>query len=228
MVGDGPGRRAAAYWFLDGLPEIVAGLGFLALGAMAIWFEHMRPHSWTVRAAFLAVELAALAVVFVFWRSISVYLKSRMTFPRTGYVRPPSDWDAVSRRESVISLNLRGERGRPDQNYTRFRSATLSVVVCGNLVAGVIEEPIGVPIATSIMAVLFYALHRRSERPYHWASVLPLPIAGFGAMGLHMGQDANAWAAVAIGGAWLAAQGGWRLIVYMRRNPYVTAEGVRP
>jgi hypothetical protein len=226
---DAAGRRAAADWFMDGLPEIVAGLGFLVFGSGAIWFDHMQPHSWSVRAAFVTIELVSLAVIFVYGRSISLYLKSRMTFPRTGYVRPPSDWEAVSQRETVICLGLEGEHAPPDQNVTHFRSSTLAVVVCGNVIAGVIGKPVGLPIAMSIVAALFYALHRESERPYYWASVLPLPVAGVGAMRLHMGQDANAWTAVVIGGVWLAIQGAWRLIRYMRRHPrYEPAESVRP
>jgi hypothetical protein len=225
---DAPGRRAAAYWFIDGLPEIVAGLGFVLFGAGAIWFDHIQPHSWFVRAVFLAIEFVALAVIFFYGRSISLYLKARITFPRTGYVRPPSDWEAVSQRETVISLGLEGPQALPDQNITHFRSSTLGVVVGGNVIAGVIGEPIGLPIAMCVVAALFYALHRESERPYYWASVLPLPVAGLGAMLLHMGRDANAWTAVVIGGVWLAAQGGWKLICYMRSHPrHVPAETAR-
>ena len=32
-------------------------------------------------------------------------------------------------------------------------------------------------------------------------------------------QDVNAWTTVLIGGVWLVAQGGWRLIGYVRRHP---------
>jgi hypothetical protein len=216
---DAPGRRAAAYWFMDGLPEIVAGLGFVLLGSVAIWFDHVRPHLWWMRAVFLAIGFVALGAIFFYGRSISLYLKSRITFPRTGYVRPPSDWEAVSQREIVIGLGLEGAQPPPDQNITHFRSSTLAVVVAGNVIAGVIGEPIGLPIAMCVVAVLFYALHRESERPYYWASVLPLPLAGMGAMLLHMGRDANAWTAVVIGGLWLAAQGGWELICYTRGHP---------
>jgi hypothetical protein len=71
----------------------------------------------------------------------------------------------------------------------------------------------------SVVAFLLYVLNRGSERPYHWASVLPLPAAGLAAMFLHMGRDENTFAAILIGGAWLAAQGTWRLLGYLRRNP---------
>jgi hypothetical protein len=225
---DMPGRRAAAYWFIDGLPELVAGIGLVALGGGMVWFHQFHPRSWPVRVALLAVGLVSLLIVFSCHRAITLFLKSRVTFPRTGYVRPPSDWDEVSGRETVISLGL-GEQRAPDQNVTRFRSSTIGVVICGQILAGLIGKPIGIPIAMSAVAVLLYVLHRQSERPYHWASVLSLPLAGVGAMFLRMGQDDSPWAAVLIGGAWLAAQGTWTLLGYMRRYPkHATEEMVRP
>jgi hypothetical protein len=226
---DTPGRRAAAYWFVDGLPEIVSGIGFVALGGGVVWLNSLKPLSWQVRLAATVLALVLLAVVFVYDRSISLFLKSRITFPRTGYVRPPEDWAQVSGRETVIGLGLKGEQRPPDQNVTRFRSSTIGSVICGQVIAGVIAKPIGLPIAMSVVAFLLYALNRGSERPYHWASVLPLPAAGIAGMFLRMGQDENAWTAVLIGGAWLAAQGAWRLLGYVRRNPRSEAvETLRP
>lgn len=216
---DTPSRRAAAYWFIDGLPEIVTGIGFIVLGGSTLWIERFQPHLWSVRAAFLALGLLSFFLVFDCGRSVSLFLKSRLTFPRTGYVRPPSDWEQVSHQETVISLGLSGQQRLPDQNVTRFRSSTIAVVIWGNFLAGVIARPIGVPIAMSAVAVLLYVLHRDSERPYHWASVLLLPAAGMGAMYLDMGQNANAWSVVFIAGAWLSAQGAWRLAGYVRRHP---------
>lgn len=79
----------------------------------------------------------------------------------------------------------------------------------------------------SVVAVLLNVLNRGSERPYSWMSVLPLPAAGLLAMRMDMGRDANAWTAVVIGGAWLAAQGSWRLLGYLRRHPrYEPVENV--
>lgn len=222
-------RRAAAYWFIDGLPEIVAGLGFAVLAGAAVWFDQIRPHRWPERTAFAAISIVALSVVFVCDRRIILFLKSHLTFPRTGYVRPPGNWEEVSQKEIILSLGLTGEPRPPDQNVTRFRSSTIFVLVCGNVVAGIIAVPVGLPIAMTAVAILLYALHRDSERPYHWASVLPLPLAGLAAMQLHMSQDANAWCAVLLGGVWLAAQGLWRLAGYMRRHPrYEPAGDARP
>lgn len=224
--GDTPGRRAAAYWYIDGLPELVAGIGFAVVGGCAIWFEQRQAHSWSDRAVFFALGLLALALVFGFDRSVVTFLKSRVTFPRTGYVRPPLYSEQTS--QSVTSLGLSGHQRLPDQNVTSFRTTTLNVVICGNLLAGAIPGPAALPIAMSVVAFLLYRLHRNSERPYHWASVLPLPVAGLGAMLLRGDQNTNAWAAVLIGGAWLVGQGVWRLVGYTHAHPRCqSAESVR-
>jgi len=214
-----PGRRAAAYWFIDGLPEIVAGAGLVALGGGAVLFHQIEPHSWPFRVTFLVLAFVSLTVVFGLHRSISLFLKSRVTFPRTGYVRPPSEYEEVAKRESVLTLGLEGDARPPDQNVTRFRCSTVCVIICAPMLAGVIPNSFGLPIALSGMAILLYVLHRNSERPYPWASVLLLPAAGIGTMLLRMSQDENAWAATLIGGVWLAAQGAWRLLGYVCRNP---------
>ncbi|MDR3718311.1 MAG: hypothetical protein P4K98_05880 [Bryobacteraceae bacterium] len=214
-----PARRAAAYWFIDGFPEITAGAGFALLGGNAVWFHQIQHRSWPVHAMFLAIGVLSLLVVFVCGRSLSLFLKSRVTFPRTGYVRPPSDWDQVSTGETVISLGLEGKQRPPDQNVTRFRTSTIGVVMGGYILTGVIARPIGLPIAMSVVAILLYALNRRSERSYHWGSVLPLPLAGLAAMWMHLSQDVNPWIAVLLGGVWLLAQGAWSLLSYMRRYP---------
>ncbi len=111
---DTPGRRAAAYWFIDGLPEIVAGAGLAALGGGAVWFGQFHPRSWPVRAGFLALGFISMMVVYAFHRSISLFLKSHLTFPRTGYVSPPSDWEDVSKRETVMSLGLMDGQRPPE------------------------------------------------------------------------------------------------------------------
>ncbi len=226
---DTPGRRAAAYWFADGLPEIVVGLGFATLGGVALWFHHFAARTWKVRTLVLLIQMCLLGAVFVYDRAITLFLKSRLTFPRTGYVRPPAHLEDINRRETVISLGLANQDGPPpDQNVTHFRTTTIGVLIAGNFLAGAIPAPADLPIALCAVAVLLYFLHRRSERPYHWAALLPLAGAGFAAMTLHMSSDDNSWATLLLGGVWLAAMGACTLAEYLRTHPrYAPAEGVR-
>src|SRR4051794_22670058 len=99
---DTPSRRAAGYWFIDGLPELVAGIGLVMLAGSLIWLHQIHPSGWPIRLGFSVFVLISLGVVFTYHRPITLFLKSRLTFPRTGYVRPPEDWETVSGREPVI------------------------------------------------------------------------------------------------------------------------------
>ena len=83
------GRRAAAYWFIDGLPEIVFGVVYLALGSVGLAWGSDRKNPWMTGALLVVV----LAFLLLFWkdRAILDYCKARVTYPRTGYVRPPAE-----------------------------------------------------------------------------------------------------------------------------------------
>jgi hypothetical protein len=226
---DSPGRKAAAYWFIDGLPEIVVSLIFIAMGCGHLYLNDAHLHPRWVRATMAAIDVALVVVILVFGRSMDLFLKSRITFPRTGYVRPPCDWREDPDQETVVSLGLTGESRPPNQNVTRFTSSIFAAVVLAQVLAGVIARPIGLAIAMSSAAILLYVLRRHSERPYHWAAVLLLPLVGIAAMRLPMGADDYPWAATLIGGAWLALQGAWRLIGYVRRYPrHAPLGSVRP
>jgi hypothetical protein len=78
--------RAFQYWNTDGLPLIISGFAFILQGAAYFWEHHHR-------RSILPVLLIVLAVVIlvdqIFRRKIAGWLKSRITYPRTGYAAPP-------------------------------------------------------------------------------------------------------------------------------------------
>ena len=215
---DSAGRRAAAYWFSDGLPEIVAGTGLAALGGGLLWFHRNRPDAIQDRLLYILPLLAVVVLVFTFQRSINLYLKSRVTFPRTGYVRPPTQ--EAPQTEGLTTLELKGQPQRPpSENVTRFRYVVVNLLICGFALGGAFEQPVGIPIALTVLAVLLYTGSRNSERPYHWASMLLLPLMGLFVMPLSLNGRGNSAAALLVGGAWLAGQGLWRLVFYLRLHP---------
>jgi hypothetical protein len=72
-------RRAKNYWNIDGLPALLRGLRVFCFALFIYWSDHL-PHPVVVRwlAFTLAIFLDGEAVLF---------LKKRITYPRTGYVR---------------------------------------------------------------------------------------------------------------------------------------------
>jgi hypothetical protein len=81
-------KRSRAYWFVDGLTEMVAGALFLALGAAVLLFAAVPPYPMGAPFSSLInvvslIKLVGIAggILLLWWA------KDRFTFPRTGFVR---------------------------------------------------------------------------------------------------------------------------------------------
>ncbi|HWQ53930.1 MAG TPA: hypothetical protein VN442_09605 [Bryobacteraceae bacterium] len=167
----------------------------------------------------MAAVLIILLVLFAWDRRIALFLKSRVTFPRTGYVRPPVVLDGGS-YDNPIGLGLTSYQAPPDENVTVFRIASRVVLVFGWALAQGIARPVGIPVALALVAILLYLFNRKGEHPYHWTSLLLLPLAGLVAVPFSPpGGEIDGQITLAIEGAWLAARGTWPLTRYLRAHP---------
>ena len=168
-----PGQRAASYWFVDGLPEIVYGLALLMIGASALLWRIYAPNPW-MKFYFVFV---AVGNIFLFWKGSEVldFVKSHVTYPRTGYVQPPEE---SASPEPLITLSLRP--GSPaGENVTSFGRRTVMVIWWSFFIA--MPAPPGrwlVPIVMLALAATLYAMNLASERPYRWWSVVILALTG--------------------------------------------------
>jgi hypothetical protein len=230
QISESAGRRAAAYWFIDGFQEIISGGAFFLLGTLMIWFQWYKPQHpdlW-VRGAFGAALLIIFLVLFEWDRRIALFLKSRVTFPRTGYVRPPVVLGGGY--EDPISLGLTSHQAPPDENVTIFRFASKAVLIVGWALTQGIARPVGIPVALALVAILLYLFNRKGEHPYHWTSLLLLPLAGLAAIPFSPPHGEVVWQiTLAIEGAWLAARGAWVLTRYLRAHPRLQpAAGLQP
>jgi hypothetical protein len=115
-------HRARDYWNVDGLPTLVAASvylvcvgGFFSLVFMlkASWVSN-----WFLGSVFRALAGAAImtlpfwAIAFLIWwivnnEDVIEWFKLRITYPRTGYVAPPSYWKNESAKEPAEQINLR-------------------------------------------------------------------------------------------------------------------------
>ena len=213
-----PGRRAASYWFIDGVPEIISGLALALLGGLWLRSEWTRSLPWIERVWSLAAMLLLLAVLFGWERKIAQYIKARLTYPRTGYVRPPVPLGEARRSETIVSLGLR-QQPPPDENVTAFRERTVFVLFVGGWAGHLISSPWGLPLMMSAVAFALYLLNRAGERPYRWWSTLFLPAAAFLCVGLDLPGVLQRGVVYVIGGVWLFAQGASTLYRYVRTNP---------
>jgi hypothetical protein len=218
------GRRAAAYWFVDGLPEVLFGLALVVMAGLGSLCGMYAPKPWS-RFDWIIVYAGFLLYYFT-ERGILDFLKSRFTYPRTGYVQQPqeSDW----RVETITTLHL-----RPDppakENVSSFRLRTVTPILLFFVLFWANGNPTGrwlVPLATSALALTLYIVNRRSERPYRWWSALFLALTGLVFLWVDVPETLQRPLPFLLAGAWLAGQGAYTLVRYRRTNPFpATAEG---
>lgn len=111
-------RRARAHWRADGLPMLVAAgiylsvvCGLLAFGYFVHRLPSLRHNSFVdnfVGPVFVLLFITspfwilAFAIwVETYWEDIIEWWKGRLTYPRTGYVAPPSYWKHSAEIETL-------------------------------------------------------------------------------------------------------------------------------
>jgi hypothetical protein len=225
------GRRAASYWFVDGLPELLLGLTLIVMAGVAFLFFMKKPGPWN--GPWRALDILAIYAVFILYlfseRGVLDFLKAHFTYPRTGYVQPPEEKEW--RVETLTTLSLLRPDPPPKENVTFFRLRTVWPI----LMVLVLFEPQGssigrwfAPCVTPAVAVALYVVNRESERPYRLWSSLILAVAGLVFVWVRVPGPLQWPLPFLLTGGWLAAQGGYRLVHYLRTNPYPRmAEGVK-
>jgi hypothetical protein len=218
-----PGRRAAAYWFVDGLPEIAFGIILLMFGVFAIVSIGIhRPNEWIFGVGLSVIFLYCL--VFTRHRPILDYFKARITYPRTGYARPPIDlppkWP-----DRILTL---GMANRIDENASSFRNHTVVLFFYGSFLMMLLTIRWLLPLTMMAIAAAIYFQSRDDVRPYSWSAVLPIAAGGFIAAAFDLTAEACAYAPIVIGGAWLLGVGSWTLFRYLRVHPRLDAGKEEP
>ena len=221
-----PGRRAASYWFVDGLPDILLGMTLLIFGGVGLWWGIHLSKSATQPDFFLI----AAGVLLLYWkeRGILDFLKSRLTYPRSGYVRPPEDLSEIGLPNTLTALSLK-PWPPSDENVTHFRTRTVLVVFwwCLLLCRDSRWNRWFTLLATPALAVALYAWNRNSEHPYRWWSTLILALTGPTLLLTEAPLPVQPLLMPLLAGVWLVAQGACTLVGYLRANPYPrTQEGV--
>jgi hypothetical protein len=218
---DSPGRRAAAYWFVDGFPEIVMGAILLICGLAGMVCDLYAPVSGRNRQLFSFLIVTAAFVGYYFReRSILYWLKARITYPRTGYVQPPEEVEAVCRR-SLNTLSLLA--GAPaNENVTFFR-ARMGMLIYWFFFAFLQPDgPRGrmlLPFLMATLALALFVASRGLEHRYRWWSVLVLALLGLPFLWLRIPPILGPMVGLQLTGGWVLAQGVSKLIAYLHANP---------
>ncbi|HKF53312.1 MAG TPA: hypothetical protein VKB26_13435 [Candidatus Acidoferrales bacterium] len=103
-------RRSWDYWFVDGLPYLSAGILGLLIAAIFLLVDRYGHTHSPFLIVLVVVMLGFVALVYARLRQTLEWLKSRITYPRTGYVPPPYFTDHSTPPADLVMLNLSGVR----------------------------------------------------------------------------------------------------------------------
>jgi hypothetical protein len=213
-VSQSSGRRAAAYWFSDGLPEVAFGSAMTLLGGLGFAWVVWLPYRW-MGVAFV-LTAGWFFALYIWDRKILDAIKARLTYPRTGYAQPPADGHPEG--QYIVTLNT-AINPSPKRNVTAFRMSTVDMFIVGTMLTEVLRAPWSIAVMMPAVASLIYWGHRWSEYPYSWWSALLLGLSGIPFYCMRLPLRAEAVLPILLGGVWLFCRGAWRLIQYLRHNP---------
>ncbi|MGC1106942.1 MAG: hypothetical protein WA876_10415 [Candidatus Acidiferrales bacterium] len=222
-------RRAWSYWFVDGLPNLLAGILCLLLaGTLLLLAYHPHTHSPLV-LTFVALAFGIYIVLCARLRETLEWLKARITYIRTGYAAPPY-FTENSAPADLVMLNLSGVREKEATTPLlvaedlRWRLwFLLSIFTAEPLAGRFIPSHLLCAVAGIVAGLLAWWATRKDPRK-SWAVVFGLLLAQLYTLNFmgtpHM--EGAGYFQAGVGFA-LALAGAIALIRYLRRNPVARA-----
>jgi hypothetical protein len=219
------GQRAWRYWFADGLPTMVAGLCSLSFGFSMLYSRQRAETPLSV-----AVSLAALGLygaILLRHREIVEWLKTRVTYPRTGYVRPPFASEYTTPPLTLLALSTRGTDATRQEQAQRVhsdRKRRMVLVLALVLLVGVGMMVVENRWVFSAAGIVIAAALWVARKEHRLSSIVLL---GFPFLGFYMtiflasrvtGADHIAYFLVG-GGVLFMLDGAIALVRYIVRNP---------
>jgi hypothetical protein len=217
------GRRAAAYWFIDGLPDLVFGLAITLMSTSGLIYRLFLPTAWG--AVLFGVFAVAFLVLFLWDRKIVDYLKSYITYPRTGYVEPPEEAEPATRNPPITLFPVAASPKKENVTWFRTRTVLFLLYVTMNIR---LDGRWGAATIVPLVAAGLYCLNYKRERPFSLPSVVVLALLGVAISIADVPAAGRGFWPSLCAGVWLASLGLAKLIHYLRANPLPPAvPGVR-
>lgn len=220
-------QRAASYWGVDGLPDILRGLVLIALGVGGwLWRLHA-PLAPGRGDGCVGVFIGLAIYAFAAERPVLGLWKSHITYPRTGYVQPPEMKWAIADPPTPISLRQE-EPYSPsffpisaNRNGNTFWLRTgmqiLVIFAVGMMSWGLLGRW-RVPLMMPALAVALYLANRHFERPHPLGAAVALALTGLPFVWVTIPTPLQGPLPFFLLGPWLCALGIHTLIPYLRAN----------
>jgi len=169
-------HRAWNYWFDDGLPTLVGGFGCFVFG---LSFIFDRPPLFRLLLA------APYYVILLRNRSIIEWLKTKLTYPRTGYVTPPcSSQDELPPLLNLTSVSLHADparlaktAGEPHERKQRM-ILVLTMLIAAVLGTMFIDRPWTFAAAGIDLGLALWIMNGKDFR-LSWIVISAIPLIGF-------------------------------------------------
>jgi hypothetical protein len=219
-------QRSWHYWFEDGLPSLLTSAACLLM-AFFLLFSRKRNFSFfTVVLTLTAMVLYGL--ILLRQPQILDWLKSKITYPRTGYVSPPYFAEDQSLPPDLTVLSLQGTSAKPREDANRLRADrwgrllfTIALTLVAVLTTLFFRNPWVCSAAGLLLAAaMWFGAHR--EQRMSWIVLVGFPLAGFyTSIFLPRGTVGPERVAyfLAGGGALFFLDGAASLIRFLLRNP---------
>jgi hypothetical protein len=157
------------------------------------------------------------------------FLKTGITYPRAGYVKPPAEplpdqdllHDIFTGRKSVRLITLK-DAPPISENVSDFRVQAITLILIAHTIGMVTyayPNQWNMPVLMTGFAALVFLLNRRDAHPYAWWSVLPIALTGFLTFVLGSLSKFTMVFPLLVFGAWLLAQGAGTLIRFLQNHP---------
>ena len=220
-------RRAWDYWFVDGLPSLVAGVGALLISAVIFYSrQHPKPRG-ALAIGLLFTGLILYLAILLRLRQIIEWLKARITYPRTGYVASPYFAEDDTLPADLQALSLQAADARRSEEMERVHRdrklrlwLLLALLGCAFAVTWLIQNPWICAAAGAGIAMALWVAARKDGR-LSW-----IALAGFLFLGMYMSmfmfsipRTSRSGYFLAGGGILFILDGGLALIRFLRRNP---------
>ncbi len=225
-------QRSWNYWFIDGLPSLVAGIACL-LAAFGLYTTSIRPEN-PVTIVLAIAALILYGVVVLRMREIIEWLKERITYPRTGYTAPPpARWrEDTALSQDLTVLSLQGADTKKLSEIERLnanRKQRTWVLMVLALVAPSVTMEIEsrwICLVVGVLAGLGLWLGMRKYERGSWIEVAAFPLIGLYLVIFPVAREnrlGRLYDFLAGGGLALMLSGTLRLVQYLRRNPASSA-----
>ena len=217
-------KRSWSYWFADGLPQLLIGISGVLFG---FYFISMTTPASTALVVLSFVAFGAYLLIQIRAPQILEWLKSRITYPRTGYAASPY----FATKNNVYcdaNLNLTpvqdpnapaiAEIKRVRRARNRRLSRTYILMALASLGLWFVHAPWICTLTGVVMGIILW-MGTRADKSVSLLVILGFPVVGFSVGALQLAPHARVGSFILGVGLLFLLDGLVSLALYLRRNP---------